>query len=103
MCRACDHDTAKVSKGTAAEMREVCRRVRSRTLQWWEKPVGSFELLEVPKIRRENAERRDPEPLPYYAAPIKPLPLWTERERLAELARQSRRLARQPAHPESEA
>lgn len=87
MCKACDRDRA------GSEDREVCRRLRSKVRPYWERPVGWF-TEEAARIRRENARRVDPEPLPYWGAPIKPLPLWTAREVLAELARHSRRLAR---------
>lgn len=66
-CAACAaavaRDTRERRRATTATMeaREVCRRVRRKSPQWWEKTPG-----------------------------------WVWKDAKAELARQSRRLARQP-------
>lgn len=103
MCKRCDNDIgAGRTNGGADDLRAVCRRMRSRTKQWWEREPGWFRrdfksaplpTTSWPKPGTEfqsggqgGVVRSDPRRVPCVAT-------MNQRQLMAELKRQSRRLA----------
>lgn len=108
MCQACDHDAQQ--HRVSADDREICRRLRSKTPQWWEREPGWVADEIRAELRRAGREWWPTRvnavvgegTVPVVSARITgrvvPLPDMTPAQLKAELAFQSRRLGKQPPH-----
>ncbi len=115
MCRACERTYPNTYHVTLREHETVCKRVRSKARQWWEREPGYVRDEIAAELKRAGREwwptvytgfvsvyhrEQDRELARAVAAcsrELTPIRKMTPRQLVAELGRQSKRLAGQPS------